>query len=206
MTTPAQIEARWIAFRNPAEDDEGVSLDNLTADSFVVMYADQGGEGADQVALRLALAFESPADFAGFLRHSELPRCVAWDSGSRAERVEDYEAYIGDYTDTRQQEIRDCAALLEAVVAGGSDVDAAIGSFNRVCAVTEPRLFAEVWGDLPTVLRSHRFTDEFAEITGYEPEGQVAQLLALLEKGTFDASDEKHLDLAVVALEELEEY
>lgn len=206
MTTPAELEARWTAFRNPAEEDEDVSLDELSAESFIVVYADQGGEGANEVVLRLALSFESPADFAAFLRYSELPRCVAWDSGSRAERVEDYPEYLSGYPEPRQQEFRDCAALLEGVVSGNDDADAAIVAFNRACAITEPRLFALAWGDIESVLRSPKFAEEFAEILSYEPDGQVSQLLALLEGGTFDATDEEHLELAIIALEELEEY
>ena len=206
MTTPAELEARWTAFRNPAEDDEGVSLDDISADSFVVVYADQGGEGAEEVDLRLALAFESPADCAAFLRYSELPRCVAWDSGSRVEPVEDYSAYLGGYSDDRRDSFRGCAAALEAVVSGTGDIDAAIKTFNVTCANTEPRLFAVAWGDVATVLRSPKFADDFAEMLSYEPEGQIAELLGALEDGTFDATNDDHLELAAIALEELEEY
>lgn len=206
MTTPAELEARWTAFRNPAEDDEGVSLDDISAESFVVLYADQGGEGADEVDLRLALAFDSPADCAAFLRYSELPRCVAWDSGSREEPVQDYYAYLADYNDDRRDGFRSCAAVLEAVVNGTGDIDASIASFNLTCAITEPRLFAIAWGDLATVLSSPKFADDFAEMLSYEPEGQIADLLGALENGTFDATNPDHLELATIALEELEEY
>lgn len=206
MTTIEELEARWTAFRNPDDDDEGIALDQFTPESLVVVYSDQGGEGDNQVVLRLALAFESAADFGAFLRYSELARCIAWDSGSRVEYVEDYDAYLSGYNDARQQEIRDCAAMLEAGIAGEVDLGDFVSVFNRTCAITEPRLFAVAWGDIGTVLRSPKFADDFAEILGYEPDGQVAQLRALLDSGTFDASNEEHLDLAIVALEELEEY
>lgn len=206
MTTTEELQTRWTAFRNPAEDDEGVALDQFTADSLIVVYSDQGGEGDNQVVLRLGLAFESAADFAAFLRYSELPRCIAWDSGSRVEFVDDYDAYLSGYNEARQQEISDCAALLEAGVIGESHVDEFVGAFNRTCAITEPRLFAMAWGDIATVLRNPKFSDDFAEILSYEPDGQVAQAKALLDNGTFDASNEEHLDLAIIALEELEEY
>jgi len=206
MTTPAELEARWTAFRNPAEDDEGVSLDDISAESFIVVYADQGGEGADEVDLRLALAFESPADCAAFLRYSELPRCVAWDSGSRAEPVEDYYAYLGGYNDDRRDGFRSCAQVLESVVAGTGEIEAGIAAFNLACAITEPRLFAVAWGDVATVLTSPKFADDFAEMLSYEPDGQIAELLSALEDGTFDATNPEHLELATIALEELEEY
>ena len=207
MTTPAELEARWTEFRNPTEEDEGVSLDEIAADSFVVVYADQGGAGAEEVDLRLALSFESPADCAAFLRYSELPRCVAWDSGSRAEPVEDYYAYLGGYNDDRRDGFRACAAELEAVVTGASnDIDAAIARFNVTCAITEPRLFVIAWGDVAAVLLSPKFDEDFAEMLSYEPDGQVAELLAALKGGTFDATNPEHLELATIALEELEEY
>ena len=207
MTTPAELKTRWTDFRNPAEDDEGLSLDDFSAASFVVMYSDRGGDSGDEVMLRLALAFESVADFAAFLRYSELARCIAWDSGSRdVDHVADYDEYLSGYPEERQKAIRDCAALLEAVVEGGGDAGAAIACFNATCGKTNPRLQAVAWGAVADVLRSPAFAADFAEIIGYEPEGEVADMLALLESDEFDPENEDHLDLALFTLEELEEF
>lgn len=206
MTTPAELKTRWTEFRNPAEDDEGLSLDDFSAASFVVMYSDRGGDSGDEVMLRLALAFESAADFAAFLRYSELPRCVAWDSGSRIDYVADFNEYLAGYSDGRQTELSDCAAMLEAVVDGASDPEAAIRLFNATCKKTNPSLQAIAWGTVADVLKSPAFSADFAEIISYEPEGEVADMLALLDSDEFDSENEDHLDLALFTLEELEEF
>jgi len=206
-TTPAELRTRWTAFRNPAEDDEGLSLDDFSAESFVVMYSDRGGDSGDEVMLRLALAFESAADFAAFLRCSELPRCVAWDSGSRdVDHVSDFDEYLADFPADRQSAVRECAAKLEAVIDGQGNADEAILLFNETCKKTNPSLQAIAWGTVADVLKSPAFAADFAEIISYEPEGEVADMLALLESDEFDSANEDHLDLALFTLEELEEF
>jgi len=156
-------------------------------------------------SIELTQFFDNEKDAFGFLRFSEIPHILDWDSEVCKEGVADEaEAYLGKYNTEKRNKIELLLDIIDEGIKSEKVSKAYLSMiremFNESFGTTNPEVQIIAWGNLYDTLTSSYFDEVFGEDI-LDEEGQdekpSTELKELLVSNRQNEGDKSHLDLAI---------
>ena len=168
----------------------------LEPGKFCVHLADCGGESMASVSeIETTGYFDSELDFLGYLRFSEIPRILDFDTNTNKEPFPGVaDSYLEKYETDQREQIDRLLGLIDKALIGGAvstqELAIVLDSFNASFVGKNPEVQLLAWGTVAETLNSPYFkeADEDQEVP--------PELQKLLDTSKFDEDNVNHLELA----------
>lgn len=155
MDEYATLKTKW---RKPTEEREAESSTDNEGNRNGVFCAHISDAGGDSMAcyssVELTQFFDNEKDAFGFLRFSDIPRILDWDSGVRKKGAPDEaEAYLGRYETDKRSKIELLLDIIDTGIAKSEKISKAYlllvrETFNEIFNTTNPEVQIRAWGNL----------------------------------------------------------
>ena len=200
------LKTKW---RKSAEEREAESsADNEGNDTgvFCARITDAGGDSmACYSSVELTQFFDNEKDAFGFLRFSEIPHILDWDSGVCKEGdADEAEAYLDKYETDKRNKIELLLSIIDNGIKSEKVSKAYLSlvreTFNEIFNTTNPEVQIHAWGNLYDTLTSPYFDEIFEEdILDEEDQDEKPStiLKELLVSNRLNEGDSAHLNLAL---------
>jgi hypothetical protein len=196
MRNYERMKKKWERRVKLEKAGDCFDAEQLTSGKFCVHLVDCGGESMASVSeIEITGYFDSGFDFLGYLRFSEIPRILDFDTNTNKEPFPAVaDSYLEKYeTDQREQIDRLLGQIDKCLIAGAvsnEELDIVLDSFNATFLSTNPEIQLLAWGTVAETLNSPYFkeADEDQEVP--------PELQKLLDTSKFDEDNIGHLALA----------
>jgi len=193
MRNYERMKKKWERRVKLGKAGDCFDAEQLTSGKFCVHLVDCGGESMASVSeIEITGYFDSGLDFVGYLRFSEIPRILDFDTNTNKEPFPGVaDCYLEKYeVDKREQIDRLLGLIDKSLIAGAvstQELDIILDSFNATFLSMNPEVQLLAWGTVAETLTSPYFNeaDENEEIP--------SSLRKLLDSGIFDENNPKHL-------------
>ena len=207
-----ELETLQNKWANVRETREVANFDyaKLVPGNFCLHVSDTGGPPPCRTTVQGTGFFDDALDALSYYRFAEIPRILHWDSRVRTDEIQEADFYLSKYDDDKKRSIVDLLQLIDEALISVNISKEQLGvirvMYNDLFSKTEPENQILAWGSLGEILRSSCFDEGFKENieeeADMEPDDKYSTMLKeLLNTGSFDESNNEHLDLARYFLE-----
>jgi len=189
-----KMKKKWERRVKLGKAGDCFDAEQLTSGKFCVHLVDCGGESMASVSeIEITGYFDSGLDFLGYLRFSEIPRILDFDTNTNKEPFPGVaDSYLKKYEVDKREQIDQLLGQLDKTLISGTvsakELDIVLDLFNATFLSMNPEVQLLAWGTVAETLTSPYFKESEEEIS--------PELNELLDSGIFDENNEFHLDLA----------